>query len=195
MVNDKGITFFTNLIKINATNSPVHRLIAFALSATASALDAQTQKPASDAALDELRDIVVVAPKGATGVKPGAVAYLQRHCFDSNCLHGQSLIPLDDPHRVALDQKTRRQFGLSNADIPAFGLLDEERGQTLLIKFETMQLAGGLRESRCTMAVIGGRDHETFPGRLTSLLRGQGTQRHVGRPDGAHRLQGWRQWL
>ncbi len=184
------------LNKVSAANSPYQLLTALALFANATVLHGQAQTPAPDAAsLDELSDIVVVAPKGAPGVKPDAVAYLQRHCFDANRLHGQSLIPRDDPQWVALDQQTRTQFGLSNADTPAFGLLDEARDQTLLIKFETMELEGGLRETRCTMAVIGGRDHEAFPGRLTSLFRGQGTRRHVGRPNGAQKLPGWRQWL
>ena len=45
----------------------------------------------------------------------------------------------------------RTQFGISDPEVPAFGLVDEARDHTLLIKFETFRLKNDLRECRCPL--------------------------------------------
>lgn len=151
--------------------------------------------PAQEIPDDHLADIVVTVRRGAPPAKLDAVGYYRRYCFDANRLTGQSAPPIDDPDWEPLDDRTRAQFGISDPDTPAFGLVDSDHRGTLLLKFETFSKPGNLVENRCTLVVIGGQNHEALPGRLSALFRGPGTQRQVGHPDGTERVKGWDQWL
>ncbi|MCX9148158.1 hypothetical protein [Erythrobacter sp. WG] len=144
---------------------------------------------------DRLDEIVVSRRTGAPPARLDAIGYLQRYCFDANRLAGRSAPPEDDPVWEPLDEETRARFGIADASVPAFGLVDEDRRHTLAIKFDTRASREGLRENRCTLAVIGGEDHARLPDRISAMFRGRGTQRHVGQREGFERTEGWRQWL
>lgn len=140
-------------------------------------------------------DIVVTARKGAPPPKLDAIGYFRRYCYEPNRMTGKSALPSDDLDWEPLGDRTRAQFGIIDTEIPAFGLADASRGSTLLLKVERFPKPGGLVESRCTMAVVGGDDHRRLPRQLSALFRGPGTQRHVGAVGGSPRVEGWEQWL
>lgn len=144
---------------------------------------------------DGIEEIVVAARPGPLPPLRDAIEYYRAYCFDANRLSGQSAPPVDDSDWQPLDEATRRRFGVTDPASPAFGLADRRRGRTLLVKFERFARPGGLIENRCTLVVIGGRDHAALVGQMSALFRGPGTERHVGAPDGTPRIAGWRQWL
>jgi len=155
----------------------------------------QPIEPIQEAVPDQLSEIVVSRRKGVPPAKLDATGYLQRHCFDANRLDGRSAPPEDDLSWEPIDDTARAQFGISDPEVPAFGLTDEARDHTLLIKFETFRLKNDLRENRCTLVVIGGEDHAELPDRISAMFKGRGTQRHVGHRDGSKKIDGWQQWL
>lgn len=165
------------------------------LSSALFAAQGQPVEPVQEAVSDQLSEIVVSRRKGAPPATLDAAGYLQRHCFDANRLGGRSAPPEDDPSWEPLDDTARAQFGISDPEVPAFGLVDEMRGHTLVIKFETFESTNDLRENRCTLVVIGGDDHSSLPDRISAMFKGRGTQRHVGHRDGSDRIDGWQQWL
>lgn len=103
-----------------------------------------------DAADNRLQDVVVTARKKPPSPKLDAIGYYRRYCYEPNRLTGRSAPPLADPEWEPLDDRTRAQFGIADPDVPAFSLVDSERGSTLLVKFERLSRADGLTESRCT---------------------------------------------
>lgn len=111
--------------------------------------------PARATASDPFDEIVVTAPTGGPA-KLDPIASVERMCFDPNRLTGQSQPPEDDPDWTPPVEKTRGQFGIADPAVPASGLVDAARAQTLLIRFETLQPKAGLRENRCTLVVTGG---------------------------------------
>lgn len=155
----------------------------------------QPIEPVQEAVPDQLNEIVVIRRLGAPPARLDATGYLQRHCFDANRLSGRSAPPEDDMSWEPLNDTTRAQFGISDPEVPAFGLVDEMREHTLVIKFETFRLKNDLRENRCTLVVIGGGDHAELPDRISEMFKGRGTQRHVGHVAGYEKLDGWQQWL
>lgn len=155
----------------------------------------QPSEPGQEAVSDQLNEIVVSRRKGAPPAKLDATGYLQRHCFDANRVSGRSAPPEDDLSWEPLDDTARAQFGISDPEVPAFGLVDEVRAHTLVIKFETLNSRSDLRENRCTLVVIGGEEHAGLPDRISKMFRGRGTQRHVGHRDGSDKIDGWQQWL
>lgn len=156
---------------------------------------AQDSPPAKEAPLENIEDIVVTARKGAPPPKLDAVGYYQRYCFDANRLTGQSAPPFDDHAWNILDDELRARFNITDPEVPAFSLVDAERGTTLLLKFERSLGSGGVRESKCTMVIIGGGDHDRLPGQVAGVFRGPGTQRHVGHRSWGKGPKGWRWWL
>jgi hypothetical protein len=155
----------------------------------------QSSERVQEVVLDQLNEIVVSRRKGAPHPKLDATAYLQRHCFDANRLSGRSAPPEDDINWEPLDDTARAQFGIADPKVLAFGLADEAREHTLLIKFETFRLKNDLRENRCSLVVIGGGDHAELPDRISAMFKGRGTQRHIGHRDGSDKIDGWQQWL
>lgn len=155
----------------------------------------QPSEPVQQVVPDKLNEIVVSRRKGGPPATLDATGYLRRHCFDANRLSGQSALPEDDLSWEPIDDTARAQFGISDPDIPAFGLADEAREHTLLIKFETLRLKNDIRENRCTLVVIGGEDHAELPNRISAIFKGRGTKRHVGHRDGSEKIDGWQQWL
>ena len=147
---------------------------------------AQTSPPALD-------DIIVTARPGAPPPRLDAVGYYRRHCFDAARLSRAFAPPIDDGDWSELDERTRRQFAITDPAVPAFSLVDNASGQTLVIKFERLAMPGKLVEHRCTLAVVGGSGHDVIEGHVARLFGGGGTQRHIGGPDGVARLPGWRQ--
>lgn len=171
-------------------------MLALTLSGVALAHDqSQSAASAEMQPAEGLDDIVVTARQGAPPPTLDAIGYYRSYCFEANRLTGRSAPPLEELDWEPLDDKTRAQFGISDPGVPAFALVDEAREYTLVLKFETLNLPDRLVENRCTLVVIGGRDHEALPGRLSEVFRGPGTRRHVGRSDGSERVPGWRQWL
>lgn len=149
--------------------------------------------PASnEAAID---DVVVVGRRETLRPVRDPVDYYRRFCFDPNRRTGQSTPPVGDPDWVELDPATRAKFGATDPAVEAFGLVDAARGETLLLKFETLRHPHKLVENRCTLAIIGGDRHAILADRVSRVFAGPPTQRHVGAADGAPALAGWRQWL
>jgi hypothetical protein len=140
--------------------------------------------------------IVVTGIRGSKPrVDPDAVDVLRSVCFEPARLTGRFAIPSSDVRWVELDEKARRQFHVSDPAAPAYAMEDQARGQQLWLKTETFAHLEGLEEQRCTLLVLGGRDHRRFAEAMSKLFRGVPTQRHVGVRDGSPALPGWEQWL
>lgn len=171
-------------------------LAASFLAAIAPQIDAGPKaSPVAEA--DTIADLVVTARPGAPPPLLDAIGYYRRHCFDANRLTGRSAMPEDDPDWRPLDTENRRKFGILDPTVPAFGLVDPKRGHTLLIKAERLPLPPRWRtvEERCTLVVIGGRDHEALVGGLGTVWQAGGTQRNLDDgPDGMAAARGWRRW-
>lgn len=164
------------------------------------AVQPQAVKPSVDAAVhaptdERLADIVVTDRRNRKARPPGAVDFHRRYCFDANRRTGRSLAPTDDPDWTPLDADSRIKFGVSDPDVPAFGLRDPEREQTLLLKMERLERSDDHVESRCTLMVVGGTDQGKLASGMSGVFGTAGTQRHVGASDGTPRIPGWRQRL
>lgn len=168
-------------------------LLAFVASGLASGAPGQPTQvpPATDA---QPEDIVVTGRRRAPPPLLDAVGYYKRHCFEPARLTRRFSPPDDDTDWQLLDDKVRAQFGLVGPEVPAFGLADGPRAQTLLIKFERFALANKLTEIRCTLVIMGG-DHARLVDQVSKLFGGPGTQRHVGHEAGVARIPGWQQWV
>ena len=164
-------------------------LLAAALAGAAVAQPPADPDPAS------FEEIVVRARPGPPAPLRDAIDYYRSYCFDANRRTGRSAPPVEDSDWQPLDEAMRRRFGVGDPDSSAFGLADRGRERTLLMKFERFARPGGLIESRCTLVILGGRDHAALVGQMSALFRGPGTERHVGERDGSPRIGGWRQWL
>lgn len=142
-------------------------------------------------------DVVVTARPGPPPPLLDPVAYLRKLCFDPLRLLGRFALPEDDADWRPLSEEVGRAFGVADSGAPAFGLFDRGRGRTLLVKFERVPGRKGWNvvEDRCTLTVVGGRDHRRLRGDMDALFRASGTRRHVGERDGAPRLPGWDQWM
>jgi hypothetical protein len=138
--------------------------------------------------------IVVTARPGRPKLGPDAAEYWRRFCLDPTRLAGRPAAPPgDDPDWALAPEATRRQLALSGEDA-AFDHYDAARGQGLILTHQSFDLANGLHETRCTLIVLGGTDQAALSGRVSSLMGGPGTQRHVGEPDGVPLSRLWRQW-
>jgi hypothetical protein len=153
------------------------------------------QTPA--AAPPPVEDIVVTGTRGGgvRKVRPDAVEVLRTHCFEPLRLTRRFDEPSVGPRWIELDEKERRQFNIEDPDIPAYAMEDGSRGQHLWLKFERLTYRTKTEELRCTLLVIGGRDHRRFVDDMSSLFRGRPTQRHVGDRAGSPPIAGWEQWL
>ncbi|MGA9583467.1 MAG: hypothetical protein WBR13_16015 [Allosphingosinicella sp.] len=142
-------------------------------------------------------DIVVTGTRGSVvrKVRPDAIEVLRGHCFEPLRLTRRFEEPSVGPRWIELDDTERRQFDIESPDVPAYAMEDESRAQHLWLKFERLELKGNIEEQRCTLLVIGGRDHRRFVDDMSGLFRGGPTQRHVGREDGSPVLADWEQWL
>jgi hypothetical protein len=140
--------------------------------------------------------IVVTGTRGRRPrVAPDAVDVVRTFCFETARVTGKLQTPSSDVRWVELDEKARRQFHISDASVAAYALDDAARGQQLWLKTETFAQPGELEEQRCTVLVIGGRDHRRFIEAMSKLFGGVPTQRHVGVRDGSPAVAGWEQWL
>ncbi len=144
---------------------------------------------------DDFDEILVTARKDASPPRLDAADYFRRLCYEPTRKTGKPAPPSDDPDWEPLDARARQQFGVTDADVPAFGRAATSEGSTLLFKAERLSRPGGLSESRCTMVVIGGDEHRRLPQQLSGVFGGSGTQRHVGQRHGSPRIAGWEQWL
>lgn len=151
----------------------------------------------SAAAPPPVDDIVVTGTRGSGPRKsrPDAVEVLRTHCFDPARRTGRLEAPSPGPRWIELDETERRQFKIEDPDVPAYAMDDEARAQRLWLKFERIKHKSNTEERRCTLLVMGGRDHDRFVGDMSSLFRGGPTQRHVGHRSGSPALAGWEQWL
>lgn len=155
----------------------------------------QPPPPTADVPPDIPADIVVTGRRDSAKPVSEAIAYLRRDCFDAARLTRRLSPPEDDPDWEPLDARTRAQFGITDPAVPAYSLVDTQRGRTLVAKFERLALPGRLEEQRCTLVVLGGTDHKQLVGDMSRLFRGPGTQRHVGAAEGVPAISGWRQWV
>lgn len=173
---------------------PMRHLLMLGLAAGVGAGQVQLPAPPPPAA-ESLDDIVVTARRGPRPPLPEPVAYFQRLCFDPVRTKRRFEIPDRDPDWSPLEDSARAQFQIVDPDVEAYGLSDPATGRSLLLKFESLKETGGLSQLRCTLVVIGGADHAALKDRLTAMLGGPGTQRHVGHIHGVPALPNWSQWL
>ncbi|HEX8511616.1 MAG TPA: hypothetical protein VF688_00765 [Allosphingosinicella sp.] len=166
----------------------------FALALLAAADPAQTPSAAQPPPVEE---IVVTGTlgSGARKARPDAVEVLRTHCFEPARRTGRFEQPPVGPRWIELDETERRQFKIEDPDVPAYVMEDEARAQRLWLKFERVKHESNTQEHRCTLLVIGGRDHDRFVGDMSSLFSGGPTQQHVGHRAGSPALAGWEQWL
>lgn len=136
-------------------------------------------------------DVTVSARK--VPIKPirNAIDYFGRHCFDASRLTRRPSLPIGDPAWHELSEEERGRAGLAGMEGVAFGTASVPDQAVVLVVPEPMS-SNGLREQRCRLVVVGG-DYRGFSDRIAALLRGPGTQRHVGDPDGVPMLAGWHQ--
>lgn len=153
---------------------------------------AQQAAPPPTEAID---DIVITARPGTPAPLPDAVDYWRRQCFEPMRTARRFAPPEDDGDWAPLDAASRRKFGIADPAVPAYGLADPERGHSLIVKFERIAQPGRLTERRCTMVVVGGRDHARLVPAVSAVFRAVGTRRHVGEDVGTPALPGWEQWL
>ncbi|HEX8125951.1 MAG TPA: hypothetical protein VF548_10255 [Allosphingosinicella sp.] len=155
---------------------------------------AQTPSAAGPPPVDE---IVVTGSRANAGRKPrpDAVDVLRIHCFDPARLDRRFDPPSSGPRWIELEESERVQFRIEDPDVPAFAMDDESRAQRLWLKFERFDHRSDTREQRCTLLVLGGRNHDRFVDAMSNLFRGPPTQRHVGQPEGSPAIPGWEQWL
>ena len=122
------------------------------------------------------------------------IAYFRRHCFDPLRRSKQPAPPPETGSNwELLPDAERRLMRIDDPAIPAFRLSDPERRHVLILKVEQPAREAGLQEHRCTLVVVGGDRHEDLADGMAALFRGPGSDRHVGHPEGAPRLSGWRQ--
>lgn len=153
----------------------------------------ETPLPKAEPVTEE--EIVVTGRKGAAAVEPDAVEVLRSFCFDPARRNRGTREPEPMSRWFPLEPPARRQFKILDAATPAYGLADALRAHELWLKLERLARPGGLVEDRCTLLVVGGRDHRRFVADMGELFRGSPTQRHVGHPHGTASLPGWEQWL
>lgn len=122
-----------------------------------------------------------------------AIGYFERHCFDASRLTKRPSLPEFDADWHELTDAERQPFGLHGKPDTAFGTTRPD-GQALALATSETAEPDGLVQHRCTLIAIGGELHR-MPGRLTAMLDGPGTSKHIGDPDGVPRMPGWRQML
>ncbi len=140
-------------------------------------------------------EIVVTGRLGGARPQPDAVQYLRTFCFDPARRTGRMTPPAENSRWYPLPDEARRQFRIEDPGVPAFSRADGLRGHELWLKLEEFREGKGLVEQRCTMLVIGGRNHERLVDDMSRLFGGPPTQAHVGQPDGLPAIPGWEQWL
>ena len=145
--------------------------------------------------LEAVEQIVVTGRRGSPGPKLSAFDYWQRHCFEANRQTRRSAPPLDDRDWLPVAEDVRTALKLPETGTQAFDLVDEVRGHTLILTIAQLKGDWGLTENRCTLTIVGGSEHETLTGRLNTLFKGPGTERHVGHSAGYDKVPGWRQRL
>jgi len=139
-------------------------------------------------------DIVVIARPGRREPGPDAADQWRRFCLDPMRRDGRSAAPpADDPDWAPAPEATRRRLALA-AGAPAFDRYDSVRDQGLVLAEQTLERPAGLAETRCTLVILGGPDHAALATRISSLMGGPGTQRHVGESAGIPASPNWRQW-
>jgi hypothetical protein len=127
--------------------------------------------------------------------KREAIAYFRDDCFESNRVKRQSTAPKGDPDWLPLDDALRAKLNL-DPDAPAYQLIDDARGYTLIFKIEQVQRPNQLVENRCTIIMVGGDDHSSLLNQMSALFR---SPRYAGSVDGRGGLErtrpGWKHWL
>lgn len=147
-----------------------------------------------DAPTDE-QEIVVTGRSDEERNDPDAVEALEQLCFDPARLMGSPVEPTSNSHWFPLDQADRKEFKLERSQAPAYSLYDDVREHELWLKIEELEQPHDLVKHRCTILVLGGKNHDRFIRDLSEMFGGKPTQRHVGHPDGTAALSGWEQWL
>ncbi|HEX8449333.1 MAG TPA: hypothetical protein VF652_07060 [Allosphingosinicella sp.] len=154
-------------------------------------------QPTTAAGLPPVDEILVTGRRGNSGrkVRPDAVEVLRTYCFEPARLKRRFDLPSPGPRWTELDESERAQFRIEDPNAPALAMDDEARAQRLWLKVERFDHRGDTQEQRCTLLVIGGRDHRRFVDDMSNLFSGPPTQRHVGQREGSPAIPGWQQWL
>jgi hypothetical protein len=171
-------------------------LLALAAALAGSAA-AQTTPPPLPPPQDDLcnfENIVVTGQRGSPSPQPDPVEFLRRFCFEPLRQTRRAAPPVDQPRWEELEEKTRAEFRVADPSVPAYSFVDQGRGHLLLLKFEQFTHPTQVLESRCTLVVIGGRDHARLQAGMSKLFRRPGVEKHVGQSYGTPFLAGWRQW-
>lgn len=125
--------------------------------------------------------------------KQEPIDYFRDYCFESNRLKGRSAIPRSDRNWQPLDDDLRAKLKLTDPDVPAYQLVDEARGHTLILE-ATQTSHEGLLENRCTLIVIG-RTSASLREEMSALFRSQPVQGPLDHENGMEPTPGWQHWL
>lgn len=149
------------------------------------------QPPAPDAAEPVYEELVVTAERRTLAPLPEPIEQFRQHCFDAIRRDREPLIATDPSSEwTALEAHEREALRLEPA-VTAVALADPARAQRLVLTAEERSLSGRLTESRCSLIVIGGRNHDGFADGMARLFGGSGTSRHVGHAAGTEPIPGW----
>ncbi len=144
---------------------------------------------------DSINEIVVTGRHRSKIPIRNVVDYFKKYCFEANRLTGHSETPDDDPDWHALSEVDQLRLGATTPGAKAFGFSDPNAKLSLFLKTEQPLRSDGLHEERCSLIVVGGPEHFPFVDKISAVLHGSPTRRHVGARDGVPKIPGWKQWL
>ena len=142
-----------------------------------------------------INDIVVTGRRLSTAPIRNVVDYYKKYCFEANRLTGHSEPPDNDPDWHELSKADQLRLGATSPGAKAFGFADPKKKLRLFLKIERQPRSDGLHEEQCSLIVLGGPKHFPFVDKMSAVLHGTPTQRHVGVRDGVPKIPGWKQWL
>lgn len=149
------------------------------------------QPPASPPIEPDYEELVVTAERRTLAPLPEPIEQFRQHCFETTRRERRPILPLEPPSEwTALEEYERESLRLG-PEVEAVSLSDPGRSQRLVLTAETRQMPGRLIEHRCSLIVIGGRDHGSFQNGMARLFGGSGTSRHLGHPAGLEPIPGW----
>lgn len=148
-------------------------------------------QPPAEGIEPAFEELVVTAERRTLAPLPEPIEQFRRHCFDATRRDRQPALPTGPGSEwTALEELEREALRLGPA-VEAIALADPARGQRLVLTSEERTRPDGIAESRCSLIVVGGRDHNRLAAGMARLFGGSGTSRHIGHADGTPSIPGW----
>lgn len=148
------------------------------------------QPTASEPAEPDYEELVVTAERRTLTPLPEPIEQFRQHCFDATRREGRPVLPDEGTEWATLEEHEREALRLGQA-VSAVALADPARSQRLVLTAEERVRPDGLAESRCSLIIVGGRNHERLATDMARLFGTPGTSRHVGHADGTPAIPGW----